>query len=167
MKYLKRKYATKSGFKAEWRAALDAYAARLAAVTPALPESARQLVDHENRWPFHDATVDRVDCSERGRLTIELDSVGRSGRRLEFLEVHECSCPEPVAGGECWLYTEIDAAPHGCFELRALWSDSELRVVAREVRLYDYSACRYVIPDVAPAAPPTLFLDRTRDSHKR
>jgi hypothetical protein len=159
MKFLKARFYRNGSFQgrlvAEWEKAAAAYREHLASIMPALPESARDLVQHEKRHPFHDANVERVCATGSHEITVDL-----SDRRLEFLGAASWTYPEELEAGTIWLHTEIDAALNGAFELRALLDSGELRIVAREVRVFDKVSRRYLIPSEPPAKPSELFLDR-------
>ncbi len=154
MKFFKAKYVGKRRFDAAWDTALEAFRQHLNTIFPALPESVQAFERHTNRFPLHDAGVESISRNESRELHIELDD-----RRLEFLAVRESSFPEPLLDGTVWLYEELDRT-NGGFELRALFDKGELRVVAKEIRVFDKRLKRYVIPADLPPEPSRLFLDR-------
>ena len=162
MKYMKRRYAEHPRYHQEWNDALDAYRARYQSIVNQLPETARLFEDHCKRLSLHDAGVDsisRVDC---GIIHVELDD-----RRLEFRGVKECQYPEPLEAGVAWMYDEMDLADAGHFELRALFSEGDFRVIAREVHVFDKHLKRYVVPEQPAPPQPTLFLGRKHGRGKR
>ena len=164
MKFFKPKYYGGHGFigrrASEWAKAIADYQEHLAAVLPRLPESAIAFISHEKRWPLHDAVVEFILMPRQGQLNLELDD-----RTLEFLGVRRSSYPKDLKKEPVWLHTEIDKAPGGTFELRALWDVGELSVIAEEIRVFAKHERRYVVPDeVSPV--PDLFLDRSRGKRK-
>lgn len=131
MKFFKRKYVGKRRFQAEWENAIQAYRSHLGSIANALPQPAAKLLEHDKRRPFHDAGVERLVRTGPQLLTVELDD-----RTLAFSGVRACDCPELGDDGDTWLYWEVDLAPRGCFELRAIWQSNDFRVVAEDVRIY-------------------------------
>ena len=152
---MKRKYAENRRYHQEWIDAIKAYRAHYQSIENQLPETARLFVQHAKRHALHDAGVDSISRVDRGTVHLELDY-----RRLEFLGVKECEHPEPLESGIVWLYDEMDLADAGQFELRALFSQGDFRVIAREVHVFDKQLKRYVIPEQPAPLQPTLFLDR-------
>lgn len=164
MKFLKRKYVGKGCVEAEWEKAIKAYQSHLTSIVSALPESAKKLLEHEKRRPFHDAIVERVVQGGRKDVTIELED-----RRIEFSGVRDCEYPADIEEGESWLYWEMDMASGGAFELRAMWERGDFRVVAKEVRVYDKREHRYAVPDEPPSETSRMFSHREsrRQKHRR
>jgi Protein of unknown function (DUF4085) len=164
MKYMKRKYAGHRRYDQEWRTAVEAYRARYQSIVNQLRETTQLFEDHNKRHPLHDAAVDSISRVDRETLHVELDD-----RRLEFRGVKDCRHPDPVPDGAVWQHDEMDLADPGHFELRALFSEGDFRVIAREVHVFDKNLKRYVVPE-RPAPPqPTLFLDckHQRRPHKK
>ncbi len=163
MKYFKRRLLKGHRcFGEEWMEAMNAYYHHLESIQSILPESATLLCNHMKRRTFHDATVEHILRGPGTQVTIDLDD-----RRLEFIGVHQYDYSGNSKEENSWLYTEIDIADKGAFELRVLLEDGELSIIANEVRLYDKLTNRYLIPDTPPPPPPTLFLDRLQKHKKR
>jgi Protein of unknown function (DUF4085) len=159
---MKRKYIEHHRFHREWNDALDAYRARYQSIADQLPETARLFRDHDKRQTLHDARVDSISRGDRGIVHIELDD-----RRLEFRGVKECQYPEPLEDGVVWLYDELDLAGPDHFELRALLSEGDFRVIAREIHVFDKHLKRYVVPEEPDPPRPTMFLDRSHGRGRR
>jgi hypothetical protein len=163
MKFLKRRYYGKPRCEEDWKQALSKYVAHLASIHERLPDSVKELVKHDRRRPFHDAVVESIVRRTPEDFTIELDD-----RRLEFIGVSDCEYPNVLEDGITWLFEEIDLLSLGVFELHAVLDEGEIRVVAKDVRLYDKLERRYVIPDEPCPPASTLFLDRkTRRKNRR
>jgi len=154
MKYMKRKYAEHQRYHQEWADALEAYKARYQSIVNQLPETARLFEDYTKRETLHDAGLESISRVDRGIIHIELGD-----RRLEFRGVKECRYPEPLEEGVVWMYDEMDLADPGHFELRALFSEGDFRVIAREVHVFDKHLKRYVVPEQPSPPQSTLFLD--------
>ena len=88
-------------------------------------------------------------------------------RRLEFCGVKECQYPDPLEADVVWMYDEMDLADTDHFELRALFSEGDFRVIAREVRVFDKHLKRYVVPEQPAPPQSTLFLDRRHGRGQR
>jgi hypothetical protein len=162
MQYMKRKYVGLQRYHQEWIDALGAYRARYQSIVTQLPEMARLFEDHDKRQSLHDATVDSISRVGRGIIHVELDD-----RRIEFCGVKECQYPEPLEAGVVWMYHEMDLSDTGHFELRALFSEGDFRVIAREVHVFDRHLKRYVVPEQPTPPQPTLFLDRRHGRGQR
>lgn len=161
MKYFTAKRLA-SGNNEEWSRALGAYESHIATIQDRLPESVKRW--HEmrgHRIPEHDDVLDVIERT--GRDTAHV--TGPWGR-LEFVGVREfhCTADEPEV---VWLYDELDLAPDSRFELRVLLEHGELKVVARELRLYSAGQRRYLIPDEPPPLAPMMFLERRMRHSKR
>jgi hypothetical protein len=159
---MKRKYIGHHRFHREWNDALEAYRVRYRSIEDQLPETARLFKNHDKRQPLHDARVDSISRADRGVVHIELDD-----RRLDFLGVKECQCPEPLEVGVVWLYHELDLAGSDHFELRALFDEGDFRVIAREIHVFDKHLKRYVVPVEPDPSQPTMFLDRSHGRGRR
>lgn len=135
---------------------------RYQSIVNRLPETARHFVDHCKRQTLHDAAVYSISRLDRETIHVELDD-----RRLEFCGVQECQYPEPLEAGVVWMYDEMDLVDSEHFELRALFSEGNFGVIAREVHVFDKHLKRYVVPEHAALPQPTLFLDRRHGRRQR
>jgi Protein of unknown function (DUF4085) len=162
MKYFKRQYAEHHHCHQEWADALEAYRVRYQSIVNRLPETARLFEDHCKRQTLHDAAVYSISRVDRGTIHVELDD-----RRLEFCGVQECQYPERLEAGVVWMYDEMDLVETGHFELRALFSEGDFGVIAREVHVFDKHLKRYVVPEQLALPQSTLFLDRRHGRGQR